>query len=141
VINQEPSKKESFARRLIEDLSSVFHFSAQETIYIIFLAVSLTFFSTIAYISTESDQFSQGAIVHNGFPFDNVRHFLTFRNGTYIPHMSGREVPIIVVNSTVDIAWSGAAMNLMVYALFSFVVVKAFMKIKEKVDFYSYNKK
>ena len=140
MINQEHLKKESFAKRLLDNLSWIFHLSGPEIVGIVFLAVSFTFFSTIAYLSTEATESSKMAIVHCGFPFDSLVKILTFRNETYHPHMSIKVIPIIAIYTNTEIAWSGLAMNLMFYALLSTVVVRGITKIKEEIDYRRYYK-
>jgi hypothetical protein len=54
--------------------------------------------------------------------------------------MSTKGIPVIAIETDIEIVLSGLAMNLMFYALLSFVVVKAFFKIKEEIYYYRYNK-
>jgi hypothetical protein len=144
--NQKHLKKESFARRLIDDSLELFHLSIPEIVYVLSLVALLTFFTTIAFVrlevSAELDQsfkIPKEIVQHYGFPFDNVRRIFFDPYNQEVPghHVTPKFYTVYESNS--EIAWSGLFMNFMIYSLFSFVIVKAIVKVKEKAYYYRYN--
>jgi len=147
--DQEHLKKESFAERSIDKLSSVFHFSGPEIVYMLFLVALLIFFTTIAFVSVEvsaeldpSFKIPKEVVQHYGFPFDNLRwiqsnpHNITVSGGRM--SLEWRNVTVYDLNS--EITGSGLFMNFMIYSVLSFIIVKTYVKIKEEISYYKYDK-
>lgn len=133
MINGNCLKKESFSRRLTDIFSDIFQLSGREIVYVLFLAALLTFFSTIECLNEESDQPSQTTIVHYGFPFESLKKVVTLQIGERSFH--GYIQTVLIIDETVEIIWLALVMNLVVYALLSFVIVKVIVKVREEIYF------
>jgi len=140
-MSQKDSKKEHFAKKFADDLSDLFQLSGEEIVCIVILVALLAFFVTDMWITTEFNEPSRTLTVHQGFPFESLRKTFTFQNASEAHNpFHGYFQPTVIVGVTVEIAWSGLAMNLMIYALFSFSIVKAIAKTKEKIYCLRYDK-
>jgi hypothetical protein len=138
--NQGHLKKESFARMISDVLSSIFHLSIPEIISILCMVALLTFFTTITFVYSDFDQSSKIIVTHQGFPFDNLRIVYTPKNGSIIPHMSTTRINGTFWFQTLEISGSGLSMNLIIYSLLSFGIVKTYAILREEIYYYKHNK-
>jgi hypothetical protein len=142
--NQKHLNEESFAKRFTDDFSEFFHLSIPEIAYIMGLAALIIFFTTLIFVRVEvsaeldpSFKIPKEIVQHYGLPFDNLRMIYgNPHNETFGGHMSIHPKTYVVYNPETEIAGSGLFINFIIYAVISFIIVKALMKIKEEIDYY-----
>lgn len=137
MINQKYLKKESYARKFTDMFSDIFRISGKEVTYIAVLSALLTFFSTIACFGAEVIQSSHLVIQHYGFPFETIKKVFAFQSGSQ--SFRGHIIPVVIVGETIEIMWSGLVINLAIYALLSFAIVRVIIKVKEEIDLRRYD--
>jgi len=144
MINKRHLEKENFGKRVIDAFSDFFDFSGKEIICTMFLVASLTFLSTFIPLGQEIIQPPSLTdlpiiIERFGFPFESLEKVLSFSFGERA--FQGKIFPVMNVDETVEFIWFGLVMNFILYALVSFVIVRAIARVREEIYYYRYDKR
>ena len=139
MIDEKSLENESSYRRFANMVSSVFELSeGSDFLYVAILAVLMTFFSMsfFARIETSCSQGSIWSSEHYGFPFEIINNVFMTRVIELPPGV--RELmPLPVLgcsHGTSEFMWLGLILNLIIYALPSFVIVRVIVKVKDEIN-------
>lgn len=119
--------------KIADRLADFFQPSSIEIVYTIILAAIFTFFSTISYLKTVNDEFSNVTFVYYGFPVATLKTEITMRQAA----MPLRYKIVLgwVIERNVEIVFLGLAANFAFYALISFIFVKILSWIRDEMAY------
>lgn len=118
-----------------EKISNCLNLTRWQLVSIAVLVVTLEFFLSLWTLRTESTPDSSVFVDYWGFPFEAIKVTKAVSTGIY-PDVG----QVLHITQTFEYLWGGMIMNLIVYVVFSVIVVKLATWIRDEIEYRRYYK-
>jgi len=118
-----------------EKVYDYLYLTSKQAVLIAVLVVVMTFFSILWISRTEYTPDPNVFIWYAGFPFDAIKMKNIVYKGWYI------DIGTVLSGKVVhELLWCGMIMNLIIYIIFSTIIVKLATWIGDEIEYHRYHK-